>query len=247
MSWTRFDVFLSYSRSDSERIQPLLNELRRRGYRVFFDVQSIDPGQQWKKRLDRSIRASRTLILCWSEHARGSDYITFEYSRAEALHKPVFPWLLDETPLPAMLELQGIKDPDGAKVAAALHPYLGLTLTRRRMVQTIVAAVMAIALSIGAWRGTHPPSPPPWIFHGEVHERAGAQMPIAGVEVIVKIDQARYPGQTDAQGKFSIPIPQPQPDDINIQFRKEGYEAENPINVKSGQNLDMDMARLKKD
>ncbi len=111
MFLAKYDVFLSYSRADTERVGPLRDELRRMGYRVFFDVQSIDPGEKWKDRLDRSIRASRTLVLCWSERTRGSEYITFEYSRAEALHKPVLPWLLDQTPLPAMLEVQGITTP----------------------------------------------------------------------------------------------------------------------------------------
>jgi hypothetical protein len=40
----RYDVFSSYSRSDSDRVTPLRDELRRLGYRVFFDAQSIDPG-----------------------------------------------------------------------------------------------------------------------------------------------------------------------------------------------------------
>jgi hypothetical protein len=94
MFMAKYDVFLSYSRADTERVTPLRDELRRMGYRVFFDVQSIDPGEEWKRRLERSISASRTMVLCWSEHTRGSDYITFEYSRAEALHKPLLPWLL---------------------------------------------------------------------------------------------------------------------------------------------------------
>jgi hypothetical protein len=245
MPWTRYDVFLSYSRSDAKRVQPLLDELRRHGYRVFFDVQSIDPGQQWKKRLERSIRASRTLVLCWSEHARGSDYITFEYSRAEALHKPVFPWLLDGTPLPAMLELQGINDPDGAKVAAALRPYLGWPLARRRTVHILGALVMAIALVFGVWRGTHPPPPPPWEFQGEVIDRQ-TQIPIAGVEVDVETDQGgKQIARTDAQGKYVVRLPQPQPKTVTVLYRKDGYEAEHPINVLTGQPFNMDMAKLK--
>ena len=106
MAMVKYDVFFSYSRADTERVAPLRDELRRLGYRVFFDVQSIDPGEQWKRRLERSIRASRALVLCWSQNTRGSDYITFEYSRAEAMRKPVLPWLLDDTPLPAMLRFR---------------------------------------------------------------------------------------------------------------------------------------------
>ena len=40
---TRYDIFLSYSRADSEHVKPLLEELRRAGYRVFFDVQRLIP------------------------------------------------------------------------------------------------------------------------------------------------------------------------------------------------------------
>src|ERR1035441_1276529 len=108
MLWTRYDVFISYSREDLARVQPLVDELRRRGYRAFVDVESIVVGDKWKERLERSIRASRVLVLCWSEHARESEYVHFEYSRAEGLHKAVLPWLLDQTPLPKMMELQGI-------------------------------------------------------------------------------------------------------------------------------------------
>jgi hypothetical protein len=234
MPWTRYDVFLSYSRTDAERVQPLLNELRRHGYHVFFDVQSIDPGQQWKKRLEHSIHASRALILCWSEHARGSDYITFEYSCAGALHKPVFPWLLDPTPLPAMLELQGINDPDGAKVAAALRPYLGWTLARRRTLQALATLVVAVALAFGVWRGTHPPPPPPWELQGEVIDLQ-TQMPLAGVEVDVNPDQDdNQIAQTDAQGKYMVRLPQPQPKMIKLRFRKEGYKGES-FNVQTDQ------------
>ena len=103
MLWPRYDVFLSYSRADSERVRPLADELCRLGYRVFFDARSIEPSEKWKDSLERSVRDARTLVLCWSEHAQGRDYIVFEYSRAQALHKRIYPWLLDRTPLPAMM------------------------------------------------------------------------------------------------------------------------------------------------
>jgi hypothetical protein len=244
MAWTRFDVFLSYSRKDAERVKPLLDGLRRLGYRVFFDVQSIDPGQPWKRRLERSIRASRTLILCWSEEARKSDYITFEYSRAEALHKPVFPWLLDKTPLPAMLELQGIGDPDGARVAKALRPYLGWTLGRRHRILAAVLVVLAIASGLGAWRGFHPPPPPPWQFQGEVFDRQ-TRLGIGGVEVDVEANGHEYIARTNGQGKYTLLLPQPQPQTISIEYKKEGYLGDKTINWLSDQQDKMDLEKLK--
>ena len=121
----RYDVFLSYSRADTDRVAPLRDELRRLGYRVFFDVESIDPASPWRERLRQAIRSSRLLVLCWSENARGSDYIDFEYMQADALHQPICPWLLDKTPLPPMLEAQAIANPSAAEVAARLKPILG--------------------------------------------------------------------------------------------------------------------------
>lgn len=250
MLWPRYDVFLSYSRADTERVQPLFNELRRLGYRVFFDVQSIDPGEQWKKRLDRSIRSSRTLVLCWSENARGHDYITFEYSRAEALHKRVVPWLLDKTPLPAMLEIQGINEPDSAKVAALLRPILGWTLTFRRITLLLAAVVMAVALAAGLWRGTHPPPPPPWEFGGEVYDR-DTIMPIDNVEVVVQVTNQSdhstrdYSTQTDAQGKYAFHLPQPRPKSVSILFRKKGYTGVSKPGVLTSQSFNADMVKDK--
>jgi hypothetical protein len=219
----RYDVFLSYSRADTERIRPLVDELRRLGYTVFFDVQSIDPGEQWKKRLDKSIRGARTLILCWSANAHGSDYITFEYARAQALKKPVFPWLLDKTPLPAMLEIQGIPEPDGVKVAAMLRRSLGWTLTRRRIIMAVAAVLVAAALAVPIWHYLHPP---PWQFQGEVTDLK-SRLPIPGVRVTLKLaDGITYSATTDQNGTYilqSLPSPPPQSKHIHLEFSKEGY------------------------
>jgi TIR domain len=244
MFWTRYDVFLSYSRADSGRVQPLRDELCRLGYSVFYDVQSIDPGEQWKRRLERSVRASRILVLCWSEHTRGSDYITFEYSRAEALHKPILPWLLDKTPLPAMLEIQGITNPDAIQVASALRPKLGWTLGRRRKFQLGIGVLMSAALAIGLWLGLRPPHPPPpWEFQGEITDR-NTRMPISGVEVDIKTDQgAMYLTHTDSQGKYDLRLPRPQPKTILILFRKDGYEGDQAM-VSTNKPFNTDMARL---
>ena len=159
MFWTRYDVFISYAREDLARVQPLVDELRRRGYRAFVDVESIVVGDKWKERLERSIRASRVLVLCWSEHARESEYVHFEYSRAEGLHKPVLPWLLDQTPLPKMMELQGISAAEVTQVAAALQPQLGWTLARRRSLQGLMVALLMVVLAFAVGRGLKEKTP----------------------------------------------------------------------------------------
>lgn len=238
----RYDVFLSYSRADAERVQPLRDALRAMGYRVFFDVQSIDPGTPWKRRLERAIRDCRTLVLCWSQQGRGSDYIAFEYSRAEALHKPVIPWLLDSTPLPAMLEVQAITAADAGQAAAALRPTLGWTLPKRRFLRMGVLALGVLLLAAGlAWR-LRPA--PPWDFQGTVVDRQSS-MPIPGVEVdMLSGNQVEASAFTDSQGRYDLRLPQPRPRTIHVRFRKAGYQAEEPLNIPSGKAWNMDMARL---
>jgi hypothetical protein len=237
----RYDVFLSYSRADTARVQPLLDELRRLGYRVFFDVQSIVPGEQWKTRLERSISASRTLVLCWSENTRSSEYIAFEYSRAQALHKPILPWMLDKTPLPAMLEIQAIPSDDPVKVAAELRPALGRTLGRRRQHQVALAALCAVILAIGLWEFLKPP--PPWEFQGEVIDRV-SRVGIPGVEVDATSDQtAPLSTHTDANGRFDLHLPQPQPKYIHLVFRKEGYVGDADT-VPTNKPFDTDLERM---
>ncbi|WP_348263925.1 toll/interleukin-1 receptor domain-containing protein [Telmatobacter sp. DSM 110680] len=241
MSKAKYDVFLSYSRADTERVAPLLDELRRMGYCVFFDVQSIDPGEQWKRRLERSVRASRALVLCWSEHARGSDYITFEYSRAEALQKPVFPWLLDRTPLPAMLEVQGITTVDVAQVAAQLKRSLGWTVGRRRKLWAALAVMAAGLTGIALWFVVRPP--PPWQFSAQVTDRVTG-VPVSGVEVDVVVGQSKMNRAfTGPDGLCTIRLPQPKSSTVHIFLRKQGYERDEAV-VPSNKIFITDMEKL---
>ncbi|MGD0482484.1 MAG: TIR domain-containing protein [Terracidiphilus sp.] len=221
--FARYDIFLSYSRADSDRVAPLRDELRRLGYRVFFDVESIDPASPWRERLRQAIRGSRLLVLCWSEHARGSDYIDFEYMQADALHKPICPWLLDKTALPPMLEAQAIANPAAAEVAVRLKPILGWPLARRRKAWLAAAVVAAALLGVVAWHISHPPPPPPWDFKGEVTDRV-SRVPIQGVEVdAMKGNDIQASAVTDARGRFGLHLPQPIPQTIDLRFGKDGY------------------------
>lgn len=237
----KYDVFLSYSRADTERVAPLRDELRRLGYRVFFDVQSIDPGEQWKRRLERSIGASRTIVLCWSEHTRGSEYITFEYSRGEALHKPILPWLLDKTPLPAMLEVQGITTTDPAQAAAQLKPALGWPLASRRKLQIAIGALSACLTFFALWFVFRPP--PPWQFTTQVTDRVSG-VPVAGVEVDAQSGQGRIKTcLTASDGTCTFKFPQPEPETVHIFLRKDGYERDEAV-VPSNKIFKTDMAKL---
>jgi TIR domain/Carboxypeptidase regulatory-like domain len=222
--WSQYDVFLSYSRRDSARVSLLRDELQRMGYRVFFDVQSIDPGERWKIRLSRSVRVSRLLVLCWSEGATNSDYVTFEYSCAEALHRPIVPWLMDGSPLPGILDVQGIGNPDPTEVAAILAIKLGWALGRRRRLKAAMSVLASGAGAFFFWLQLRPP--PPWVLQGEVYDTS-TRRPIVGVELKIETDKGpTYTARTDDEGKYHLRLPQPQPATVLIVFSKDGYEGD---------------------
>jgi len=251
MPRARYDVFISYRRADAALVVPLRDELQRMGYRVFFDAQSIEVGDDdWKKRVLRSVGASRTLVLCWSENASESPIVTFEYSSARALGKPVMPWMLDHTPLPVMLNhINGIHNPDVVQVAAALRPRLGRTLTARRRLQAALAGLVATVIVFALWFAFKPPPPPPpWDFSGEITEyipghNTGA--PLSGVSVDVKTLQgSAYPiATTDSSGRFDLHLPQPQPQLVIIRLRKPGYELDEET-VRTDKACDRPLTKL---
>jgi hypothetical protein len=242
---TRYDIFLSYSRANTALVTPLRDELRRRGYRVFFDTQSLAAGKPWKPRLKEAIQHSRVMVLCWSETAARSEVTAYEYTAAEALNKTVIPWLLDATDLPIMIkENQGSKIPDPAEFVTYIRPTLGGPLAVRRRLQSLVAVLLLIAVSIVLWRVLHPPPPPPWEFQGSVTDRIMSTA-IPGVEVDLTTDTGEKQSTlTDAQGHYDLHLPQPQPKTVQVLFRKDGYQAEHPLKVPTGKPFDMDMARI---
>lgn len=232
MNLPRYDIFFSYSRADSDLVRPLVEELRRLGYKVFFDVESIAVGERWKSRLESSIRASRVLVLCWSAQTKVSEYVQFEYSKAEGLGKPVMPWLLDDTPLPAMVEIQAVTLKEPHAVAAALATRLGWTMTRRRWLTAGTGGALATGV-VAFWL-----RPRGYEFEGEVTD--SDSLPLAGVEVGVENASTK----TNAQGKFRLHLQGLQPEWVKIQFSKDGYQAESR-NAATGQPFRMAIVKRK--
>ncbi|MFL6929736.1 MAG: TIR domain-containing protein, partial [Xanthobacteraceae bacterium] len=66
-----FDVFLSYSRSDATAAGQLVQALRSRGLKVFFDRDYLAPGQQWPELLETSLRGCRSAAICLGPQGLG--------------------------------------------------------------------------------------------------------------------------------------------------------------------------------
>jgi hypothetical protein len=75
-----FDVFLSHNSKDKARVRRLAERLRAAGVRVFFDEWVVRPGDDIYLTIERGLEASRTLVLCLSPAALGSDWVGLERS-----------------------------------------------------------------------------------------------------------------------------------------------------------------------
>jgi hypothetical protein len=210
-----FDLFISYCREDCERVIPLVEVLRALGFSVFFDRESIKVGELWKRRLEIALRHSRALVLCWSAKAKASEFVHFEYTKADSLGKKVLPWLLDYTPLPSVLEVHGIAIEDPVQAAAALTRDLGWSLTRRRWVGGTAGAATAMTGLVIALRKVAKPSS--FTFRGHVTDEKGAG--VAGATVTA----AGATVTTDQEGEFAMVLAYNPGSVLNLTITKSAY------------------------
>ncbi len=97
-------VFLSHSHLDRETVAYIENILQKNGVSTFLDQHQIVPGQELKSRLDMGLLWCDKFILFWSAHAQVSDFVQWEWKRAQRLMKDIVPYALDKTPLPSRLK-----------------------------------------------------------------------------------------------------------------------------------------------
>ena len=169
-------------------------------------------------------------MLCWSAQAKVSEYVQFEYARAEGLGKHVMPWLLDDTPLPAMVEIQAIASSDVSVVAAALATAIGWNLTRRRWLAGVTSAALG-ATVLAIWQ-----RPRSFELEGVVTDTDN--LPLAGVLVGIDNNSAK----TDTLGRFTIRLHGTRPAWVTLQFTKDGYQPESR-NAATGEVFRMALVR----
>jgi hypothetical protein len=104
----KYDVFLSHNVKDKPRVRRLAEHLQAANLRVWFDEWMIKPGDDIYLAVERGLEASRTLVLCLSPAALGSDWVNLE--RSTGLFRDpcnasrrFIPLLLDDCKLPDTL------------------------------------------------------------------------------------------------------------------------------------------------
>lgn len=88
------DIFISYSRRDTERMQAVRDGLREAGLTVWTD-EGIEPGtESWKKALSDAITGCTTVVVLFSPDAAQSTWVNRELDFAELHQKKLYPLLV---------------------------------------------------------------------------------------------------------------------------------------------------------
>lgn len=75
----KYDVFISYSRKDAERVRLLVDALRSEGLRVWFDETDIPGGADWKTSIIHGIRATRLFVPVLTSNVEREYLFPHEY------------------------------------------------------------------------------------------------------------------------------------------------------------------------
>ena len=103
-----FDVFLSHSHFDKKRVRNIAKTLKKEGLKVWFDEWVIEPGEDIYLAIEHGLQQSHTLILCLSQNALSSDWLTLERNTAifrdpSNKSRRFIPILLEKCKLPETL------------------------------------------------------------------------------------------------------------------------------------------------
>lgn len=106
MTENEFDVFISYSRKDSEVANRIYDALSAEGVSCFIDREGISGGADFPTVLSEAIMGAKVLLLVASEHSYASEFtqkeLTFAVSNKGS--RFIFPVIVDGSTLPKNLE-----------------------------------------------------------------------------------------------------------------------------------------------
>lgn len=93
------DIAASYSRRDAALVVPLLDALKARGVKVWFD-KNIPGGALWEETITRNMRRAKAVVFFASSESLASDRCFDEVSAARTLRKPIIPVLVEPIKMP---------------------------------------------------------------------------------------------------------------------------------------------------
>ena len=93
-----YDVFVSYSRKDSQKTEELISFLKRKNLHVWRDTDKITGGDNYKAHIYDAITQSKCLIFVSSVNSNQSENVVKEIGIAVKNHVPIIPIWLDSSP-----------------------------------------------------------------------------------------------------------------------------------------------------
>ena len=137
----QFDIFLSHNRRQKAWVRSLARRLREMGLRVFFDEDSIEPGEDIVTAIERGLRSSRHIVLILSPEAVNSKWVGLEWCAAVfqdpgASERFVVPVLRQDCDIPWVLSRLKYIDVRGSSIDVAVRQIVAATSLRRRKVRS---------------------------------------------------------------------------------------------------------------
>lgn len=129
------DLFISYSRKDSEQALALAERLRSSGIDVWIDQHGIEAAKTWSEEIVNAIEGSTAFAVLLSRSSIASDNVARELALAHESERAVIPIAIDDVRLPAKFKyqlagIQRVAFTDFAAIRSALVA-MGLTLNER--------------------------------------------------------------------------------------------------------------------
>lgn len=98
-------IFISYAHRDSELVLPIIEQMQRDGYRVWYD-EGIDPGTEWDEFIASHVMGCGYFIAFLSQNYLRSENCKDELNFARDLKKPQALVYLEKVTLPRGIELR---------------------------------------------------------------------------------------------------------------------------------------------
>jgi len=96
-------VFVSYSRDDSQFVRRLVDDLTNRGVDIWLDVRDILASERWDSEVQEALRESDFFMIVLSPTSAGSENVQDEIAYALSKKKRVFPILYQDCDIPFRL------------------------------------------------------------------------------------------------------------------------------------------------
>src|SRR4051794_382703 len=103
------NIYISYSRHDMDFALALTARLRDHGHQIVVDVETLSPGQDWRKTLSHGLKAADVFIALLSQSSLRSQNTLLEIGAARAYAAEsdrmlLMPIIIDEVGIPSIVQ-----------------------------------------------------------------------------------------------------------------------------------------------